>query len=326
MLIGVISFAPWFAAFLIPRTVFWPYFAGIVVLALGLAIIFRSEFSQARNMDKAVVFGRVLLVVPMAVFGAEHFVFSKGISTGVPPWMPWHLFWTYLVGTALIAAALSIAVRKYSTLAATLLAAMLFSFVLMIHIPNLVASPADRIRLAIVLRDSSFSAGAMAYAVSQAQQSGRGLHRAMLRLVRCVIGVVTVVFGVEHFLHPQNVPLIPLAKLVPAWIPGYVVLAFVTGAVLIACGVAIVFNWKARTAATWLGTYSVAVLLLVYLPMLIAKPGDIGDAVNYFVDTMVYCGCALVLAEALPREVHGAAATESVEAERSIGLHQGGEA
>lgn len=104
-------------------------------------------------------------------------------------------------------------------------------------------------------------------------------------------------------------------------------LAFVTGAVLIVCGVAIVFSWKARAVATWLGTYSVAVLLLAYLPILIAKPSDIGDAVNYYAETMVYCGCILLLAGALPKEVHeGVMVAEHTETEHSIGLPQGGEA
>jgi hypothetical protein len=37
----------------------------------------------------------------------------------------------------------------------------------------------------------------------------------MLRLVRCVVGIVCVVFGVEHFLHAQNVPVVPLEQVMP---------------------------------------------------------------------------------------------------------------
>jgi hypothetical protein len=172
--------------------------------------------------------------------------------------------------------------------------------VLLIHIPNVIATHGDRFRVAVALRDTSFSAGALAFAVAQAQHWSR-YTPAMLRLVRIVIGAVSVVFGVEHFLHPQNVPVVPLEQLTPAWMPGHVVLAYVTGVVMIACGVGIVWGARARLAATWLGIYSGAVVLLVYLPMLLAKPGDIGVGMNYFADTMVFCGCALVLAEALPR-------------------------
>jgi uncharacterized membrane protein YphA (DoxX/SURF4 family) len=99
----------------------------------------------------------------------------------------------------------------------------------------------------IVLSDS-----ALAFAVAQAQQSTR-YTPAMLRLVRWVIGIVSVVFGMEHFLHAKNVPVVPLEQLMPAWIPGHAALAYVTGTVMIACGAGIVWGAKARLSATWLG-------------------------------------------------------------------------
>lgn len=324
--LGGVIFAELMMLFGIERTVFWPYFAGIVLTIVALAMIVGREVPQAKGLDKVVVFGRLFFAVPMAIFGAEHFVFRREMGPMVPSWIPWHSFWILLVGTALIAAATSIIVKKIAGLAATLLAAMLFSFVLLIDIPSVIATSGDRFRLAVALRDTSFSAGALAFAVAQAQQSTR-FTPAMLRLVRWVIGIVSVVFGVEHFLHPQNVPVVPLEQLMPAWIPGHAGLAYVTGTVMIACGAGIVWGAKARLAATWLGIYSAAIVLLVYLPMLLAKPGSIGVGMNYLADTMVYCGCALVLAEALPRDARmEGAGTLSVEAERSMGVQQGGEA
>lgn len=320
------AFAALMMVFGIERTVFWPYFAGIALSIVGLAMIVGGEVQQAKGLDKVVVFGRLFLVVPMAVFGAEHFVFWKEMGPMVPSWIPWHSFWLLLVGTALIAAATSIIVKRYAGLAATLLAAMLFSFVLLIHIPNVIVTSGDRFRVAVALRDTSFSAGALAFAVAQAQQSSR-YTPAILRLVRWVIGIVSVVFGVEHFLRPQNVPVVPLEQLMPTWIPGHVPLAYVTGTVMIACGAGIVWRARARLAATWLGIYCVAIVLLVYLPMLLAKPGSIGVGMNYLADTMVFCGSALVLAEALPRDARTeGAGTLSAEAERGISVQQGGEA
>jgi len=285
----------------IAPTVFWPYFAGMVLSVIGLTMIVREEMPRARGLDKALTLGRLLLVVPMAVFGAEHFMFWREMLPMVPAWIPWHPFWIFLVGTALILAATSIITKRLAGLAAVLLAAMIFSFVLLIHIPAAVATHGDRFRVAVALRDTSFSAGALALAMAQAQHSSRHTP-AMLRLVRVVFGVVSVVFGMEHFLHPQNVPVVPLELLTPAWIPAHLVLSYVTGMVMIACGVGMVAAAKARLAATWLGIYSGAVVLLVYLPILLAKPADIGVGVNYFADTMVFCGCALVLAEVLPRD------------------------
>jgi uncharacterized membrane protein len=273
-----------------------------------------------------VVFGPLFLAVPMAAFGAEHYMFWRDMEPMVPSWIPWHGFWILFVGTALIAAAVSIIVKKGDALAATLLGAMIFSFVLLIHIGEVAASHGDRFRVAVALRDTSFSAGALAYVVAQARQPGQVLQRAMLRLIRYVIGIVWVIFGVEHFLHPQNVPLVPLAKLLPEWMPAHAALSFLSGGLLIVCGLAVVLNWKARLAATWMGIYSVAVVLMVYLPLLIAKP-DVGEGLNYMADTMVFCGCALVLAGALPREEgEGEAVPAKAQAERGMGLREGGAA
>ena len=149
------------AALLIPGKPFWPYFAGAVILIVGFARIGRDTTLQARGIDRAIALGPVFFAMPMAVFGADHFIASRLVATLVPSWIPWHLFWVYLVGVALFASALSIVTRKHSVLAATLLSAMLFSFVLLISGPQLAARRGDRFLLAVLLRDSSFSAGAL---------------------------------------------------------------------------------------------------------------------------------------------------------------------
>lgn len=291
-----------FLAALLLGKVFWPYFAGAVVLIVGLARMSRTGALQARGIDRAIAFGPLFFAAPMAVFGGDHFIAAKVVIDSVPSWIPWHLFWVYLVGTALIAASLSIVTKKYSVLAATLLSAMIFCFVLLIHIPNFVANPGNRILFAIVLRDSSFSGGALMCAVAQAQEWPRHVSRRLTALVRYVVGVAVVVFGAEHFLHPEFVPVVPLTQLMPPWIPGHLFVAYVGGAVLIACGLSMILNWRARLAASWLGIYVFVVVVLVYLPIMIANLGDIGNGLNYFADTLAYGGAALLLARALPSE------------------------
>jgi uncharacterized membrane protein len=318
-----VVFSDWMSVGGIPAAVFWPYFAGIALTIVALVRVARREVPEAKGLDKVVVFGPLFLAVPMAVFGADHYMFWRSMGPMVPSWIPWHPFWILFVGTALIAAAVSIVVRRYDSLAATLLGIMIFLFVVLIHVPNLIEIPGDRFLLAVALRDTSFSAGAFAYALYRAQPSSK---RGLLRLIRYVMGTVWIVFGVEHFLHPQNVPVVPLEKLLPPWIPGHLFLAAVTGTMLIACGVAVIFEEKAQAAATWLGTYCVLVVLVVYLPMLIAKP-DVDEGLNYLADTMVFCGCALVLASALSHR-DGAAEVlpERAGAKPAVGLHQRGEA
>src|SRR5271169_1555976 len=105
-------------------TTFWPYFVGTALLLVGGARILRSGVMSSPGSERFFALGPVLFAAPMGVFGTEHFAFSSAIAEMVPSWLPFHLFWTYLTGTALIAAAVSIVVKRYSGLAAALLGVM----------------------------------------------------------------------------------------------------------------------------------------------------------------------------------------------------------
>ena len=260
------------------------------------------EVPHAQGLDKVMPFGRLFYTLPMAVFGAEHFTATRFIVFAVPTWIPAPLFWVYLVGVALFAAALAIMANRLAALAAALLGIMLFLFVVLIHIPNVVANPRDRIMWAVALRDISFSGGAFAFAGAHAR-GGRGRGFAWLVTVgRFFIGVPAVFFGVEHFLHPEFIPGIPLGKVTLAWVPGRLLWSYFVGAVLFAAGVSIMALKKARLAATVLGIVIFLLVMFVYLPTLVAHPADVGNELNYFVDTLVFSGAALLLADALPKE------------------------
>jgi uncharacterized membrane protein len=172
----------------------------------------------------------------------------------------------------------------------------------LIHVPKLAASTGDRITLAVLLRDLSFSAGAFALAVAHLRKPMDNFTSKMSAVLRFTIAVPALFFGFEHFLHPQFVPVVPLNLLMPSWIPAHLLLSCVTGIALITSGSAMLINWRARFAATWLGVVVLAVVVLVYLPMVIADPSDIGNGLNYLVDTLAFSGSALLLAGALKKE------------------------
>jgi uncharacterized membrane protein len=291
----------------------WPYFAGAVVLVIGLANILRPREREKRSgIEWALLFGPVFLASPMAVFGADHFVFPTVVAPMVPSWIPGHLFWVYFVGTALIAAALSIVTGPLAVLAATLLSAMIFSFDLLIHIPNFVANHGDRFTSVIVLREMSFSVGALAYAAAGAKKWPTSHVTGIVVLIRYVFAIAAVVFGVEHFLHPEFVPVIPLNKALPAWVPAHLLLNYLTGAVLVASGLALLLNRKPRMAAASLGVFVFVVTSLVYLPIMIANISTIGNGLNFLADTLAYGGAALLVARALPGESHAEAVVSTL--------------
>jgi uncharacterized membrane protein len=103
---------------------------------------------------------------------------------------------------------------------------------------------------------------------------------------------------VEHLLHPEFLPGVPLKKLTPEWVPGRIAVGYLVGVVLIVAGVCLLLNKKARAAATTLGITILLTVLWVYLPMLLRAPTDI-VALNYFFDTMLFGGTILLLADAM---------------------------
>jgi uncharacterized membrane protein len=281
--------------------VFGPYFALVVFLIAAFVAVGR-EFWMARGLDKAYPLGRVSLAIPIAVFGAEHLTSPLAIVKVVPAWMPGKLFWTYFVGVALIAAALSFIVRVGIRLSATLLGIMFFCFVAMIDIPDAIAAPHSRFAWALVARESAFSAGAILLAItSGARERTRGENRVAIGALY-VIALVSLFYGIEHFLHPECVPAVPLAKVTPLWIPLAHVWTVLTGiALVIGAGAMCVRNVSRQSAAA-LGAWVVLLVVTLYLAIMIAKP-DIED-LNYFADTLMFGGVLLVASRAydVPRK------------------------
>jgi uncharacterized membrane protein len=268
--------------------VFWPWFAGLIFVIGGL-LIFSRRVAEAPGIDKIVVLGPVFYAAPLAVFGAEHLAGAKFLMTMVPNWIPAHLFWTYFVGIALVCAAISIILMRYVTLSGLLLGLMFFLFVLLLHLPRAIANPGDRIAWTIVLREIGFAGGAFALAGRQT-------------LGRFTIAATTIFFGVEHFLHPDHVPGVPLEKMMPPWIPLAPVWCYFTGAALVVTGIALLLRKKDRMAAAWTGSFITLLVLVVYAPMLAvaSKPPEMTEAINYIFDTLLFAGTLLVMARALP--------------------------
>lgn len=79
------------------------------------------------------------------VFGLAHFGYAKFTAAMVPGWLPAPLFWAYLTGAGHMAGGLALITGVAPRLAATLLAAMYATFALVLHLPRVIAAPAERI-------------------------------------------------------------------------------------------------------------------------------------------------------------------------------------
>jgi uncharacterized membrane protein len=255
----------------------------------------RKSFSAAQGLEKLIVFGPIFFSVPLAVFGAEHFSNSRSISQIIPPWMPARMFWTYFVGLALISAAVSIALRMiHARIAAMLVGIMFICFVLMIHIPNVVAHPNNRIVWAVALRDLAFAGGAFALAAT--------LMKPLRIVARVLVAVPLLFFAVEHFLHPEFAPGVPLQKVTPDWVPIRAFWGCLTGAALLISGATmLVDSRRARLAAALLGSLIALLVLFLYLPIFLtaAQPALL-EGINYVADTLLFAGMVLLAAAIMP--------------------------
>src|SRR5579863_3894314 len=286
----------------IPRTVLATCSAGIALFLIGI-VAARKDIVEARGLEKISALSNMCFAVPLAVFGAEHLTGARFIMNDVPAYMPWRLFWAYFIGFALIAAALSIATKIGVRWSGLLFGIMMVVFVAMVHIPRVVANPRDRFAWVIVFREMSFAGGAWALAGSAMRGAGGSK---LITVGRVLIAFAALFFGVWHFLHPTACPGVPLEKLMPAWIPGSLVIGYLTGAFLLVAGVGILLAKKTRMAATYLGTWMVLLVLFIYGPILIVQLLDPSTAVkvegiNYFADTLLFGGAILALAGATPR-------------------------
>lgn len=287
----------------IPSEVTWSYLAFAVVLAIGLAAIFlRGDWQKARGLDKLILFGPLFYAASVAAFGTEHFTETAGIQSLIPVWIPWHYFWAYLVGACFIAAGLSLVTGIQARLAASLLALTFFLFVALMHFPSWVQDPRNRFALAVALRETSFSGGALALAASLSGQSRERGVRIPAAIARYFVAVPVLFFSFEQFMHGKYVPGIPLQRLTPGYIYGHAIWTYLAAAVYAVAGVLLLVGRKTRAAATWLGLTVLFVELVVYVPIGVVDRASLGNGLNYVADTLMFCGAVLLLAGAMPRE------------------------
>lgn len=305
---GCLLNSPVVMALAIPSEVRWSYLSFAVVFILGLVTMFtRGDWQRARGIDKLILFGPLFYAAPLGAFGTEHFTLTKAIASIIPAWIPWHMFWAYFVGACFIAASLSMVTRIQPRLSASLVALTFFLFVVLMDIPGSLRNPHDRIGITLALRELSFSGGALALAaIANWPAGGRNMWATIARFF---VGVPVLFYAVMQFLHPQNVPGVPLARLTPEWIWGHAIWTYVCAVGYAVAGVPLLLGIKTRAAATWVGLTVLFAELVVYVPIAIVEFASLGNGLNYMADTLMFCGAVFLVAGAMPRD----------EANRSVG-------
>lgn len=149
------SFLVWLVVLRVPGIVHAPTATGAwwaagdtaVMIAASwiLYIWFAKERDQRRfriaDDDRGARIARVLYGLALIPFGVAHFTYLARTASMVPGWLPWHLFWAYFFGWSFIAAGLAVITGVGARLSATLSAAQVGLFTLLVWIPVVLAGP-----------------------------------------------------------------------------------------------------------------------------------------------------------------------------------------
>jgi uncharacterized membrane protein len=266
---------------------------GAVVLVAGL-VLAQARFGAARGIDKILVLAPVFEAVPLAMFAMEHFFIGRDMAQMVPKWLPWHLFWVYFVGAALMAAAISFIAWRCVRWSAALLALLFLIIVATIDLPNLSAGLHDRIFWTLTVRELCFASGAMVLAGSVWPRGGWA-GGALIAVGRGIVALVMVFYGIEHFFFPRNVSGVPLEKLTPAWIPAPTAIAYFVGIVLIVAGIGLFIRLTVRMAAAGCGSVLMLLTAFFYGPIFVAQiHADALEGINYFGDTLLFAATVML--------------------------------
>lgn len=113
-------------------------------------------------MKNLTAIGRILYALPFAIFGINHFVSIDFYMGMVSSFVPTGPFTIILTGLFMLAAAISIITKKFIKISTLLLAALLFIFILTIHVPALFSADANSSLVMIeLLKDVSLMGGSL---------------------------------------------------------------------------------------------------------------------------------------------------------------------
>ena len=117
----------------------WNGPAELTFMTMGGVALFATGAGQLRVT--LTLIARLLAGASALVFAFAHFNYADFTASMVPAWIPYPLFWAYATGAGHLAAGAALVSGIQPRLAATLLAAMMASFVVLLHLPRVIAHP-----------------------------------------------------------------------------------------------------------------------------------------------------------------------------------------
>lgn len=108
---------------------------GLIAACMLIATPERKDFILAARMAVGLM---------LVVFGVVHWMYVGAIAGMIPDWMPGREFWPWATGAANIAGGLALISGVLARLASALVGTMFASWILLVHLPRLLAAPGER--------------------------------------------------------------------------------------------------------------------------------------------------------------------------------------
>ncbi len=245
--------------------------------------------------------GRYFFAIAIAGFGVEYIIYGQfrpGLPP-VPPWIPGGAVMSYVVGAALVVAAVSIAANVMARLSATLLGALFVFCAVFLHVTH-----ASAILHSADARTGAFEAlsiGAAAWVLATTVPAAGGavsdeVAGKLATAGRYLFAISMIIFGVQHFMLAEFI-----ASLIPGWMPARLVLAYFTGIAFIAAGLAIATGVLARLGSTLLGVMFLLWVLLLHGPRVAAALRNDDEWASLFVALAISGGSFIIAQASSPR-------------------------
>lgn len=127
-------------------------------------------------MKSLTTLGRILYALPFAIFGINHFVMKDYYMGMLTSFIPLGAYTIILTGMLMIAVSISIITKKYVKWSTLILAALLFIFIITIHIPHLIAGTDKPAVFIMLLKDISLMGGSLMIAGIYSENESKKLN------------------------------------------------------------------------------------------------------------------------------------------------------
>jgi uncharacterized membrane protein YphA (DoxX/SURF4 family) len=145
--------------------------AGKALCLSGGALAVGASLAPERRGDQGtrafIYLGRACLGIFLINSGIQHFLWEDFVTTLVPSWIPGALFWTYFAGVALVAGGVGLLVPRFAPLAGTLVGAMVFTWVLILHVPRALTAPEAGLRNEWIAVFEALAVSGLAFVVAR---------------------------------------------------------------------------------------------------------------------------------------------------------------